>query len=102
MVHGLLQDRHREFFIQRTAVEEGAGQEGSDAAGTTGDNAKQDTYDAAEWHNGFQVCLQQCLLHVSSSSLGFSYCNSKYFCTQLVPAQRLVGSFRRHGIVLNH
>ena len=80
MVHGLLQDRHQEFFIQRTAAEEGAGQEGSDAAGTIGDITNQDTYDAAEWHNGFQVCLQQCLLHICSFSWGFGYCNSKYSC----------------------
>lgn len=63
MVHGLLQDRQREFFIQRTADQESAaqdqtGQTSSEPASTAWDDSRQDAYDAAEWHNGFQVNLQ--------------------------------------------
>lgn len=56
MVHGLLQDRQQEFFIQRANKQHSEAQQDGSApepAGIAWD--AQDAYDAAEWHSGFQV-----------------------------------------------
>ena len=68
MVHGLLQDRQREFFIQRTADQESAvqdqpGQTASVPVSAAWNGPRQDEYDAAEWHNGFQVSLKRTAMH---------------------------------------
>lgn len=58
MVHGLLQDRQQEFFIQRTtpqAGQEQASSSSTEPADAIWHGARQDEYNAAEWHNGFQV-----------------------------------------------
>lgn len=60
MLHGLLQDRHGEFCIQRVTSLEHQDESSRDAAGPKSDGewgspGSEEEYNASEWHNGFQV-----------------------------------------------
>jgi gamma-tubulin complex component 4 len=70
LLHGLLQDPHGEFFIQRTevAVEESAGDEAQRSSTPSSQPdlmlGAPDTDDniMSEWHSGFQVRLYQSVI----------------------------------------
>ena len=62
MVHGLLQDRHNEFFIQRSSSQ-GTQPQSPDAPTPSPYHPLQHSQvpeeaNAAEWHQGFQVSMQ--------------------------------------------
>ena len=63
MVHGLLQDRHGEFFIQQT-LSRASSPQSPHASASAPPHPQQQCHssgedtNAAEWHQGFQVSMQ--------------------------------------------
>ena len=64
MVHGLLDDKHKDFFIQRTPQVQDTDMNSTPAHSASEatqtllpDQAAEDS-NAAEWHQGFQVSMQ--------------------------------------------
>ena len=62
MVHGLLQDRHQEFFIQQTSSQATPPQSPHASSSIPPHPQQQplpsEDTNAAEWHQGFQVSMQ--------------------------------------------